>query len=274
MRTHRTRWLTSILCVLVAALYALPLVWLLSVSVRTQEDVFRSILIPGSFQPSNYPEAWSEFGLQPLFVASVVVTFATVIIGVVLCVTAAYGFSRFRTRTSEIVYHVILIGLMIPPSAVIIPFFLGMLQVGLYDSLLAVIVGETAFVLAFGTLLLRGYMDHIPKDLLDAARVDGASEWLSFRKVVTPLLRPAIGTVAVFFALTTWNGFLIPLVMIRNTDQATLPVGLSPYTGEFGTQDWNLLAAAAVISIAPLLIVFIAARRSYIKGLTAGAVKQ
>lgn len=272
-RDRLTRAAGTALLVGLAAIYLLPLVWLLSVSVRVQSDVFRSMLIPGSFDPTNYPRAWEEFGLGALFLNSVIVTLGTVVIGVGLSVAAAYGFARLRSRWSEALYLVILVGLMVPPAAVIIPFFLGMLNLGLYDSLVAVIVGETSFVLAFGILVFRGYIDHIPHELLDAARVDGASEGTIFLRIVLPLLRPPLATVSIFFAISTWNGFLLPLVLIRNTDRSTLTVGLSRYTGQFGTQDWNLLAAAAVMAIVPLLVVFIAARRSYVRGLSAGAIK-
>ena len=272
-RTRVARALGSVALVALAAIYVLPLVWLLSISVRVQSDVFRSMLIPGSFEPSNYVRAWERFGLDVLFLNSIIVTVGTVVIGVALAVSAAYGFSRFKSRWSEILFLVILVGLMVPPAAIIIPFFLGMLNLGLYDSLIAVIVGETSFVLAFGILIFRGYIDHIPPELLDAARVDGASELTTFRRIVLPLLRPPLATVAIFFALSTWNGFLLPLVLIRDTDRSTLTVGMSRFTGQFGTQDWNLLAASAVMAILPLLIFFIAARRSYVRGLSAGAIK-
>jgi ABC-type glycerol-3-phosphate transport system permease component len=267
------RGLGGAVCLVLAVTYLLPLVWLLSVSVRVQADVFRSVLIPGSFEPGNFLRAWDRFGLDILFLNSIIVTVGTVFVGVALSVAAAYGFSRFRSRWAEVLYLLILTGLMVPPAAVIIPFFLGMLNLGLYDSLTAVIIGETAFVLAFGILVFRGYIDHIPGELLDAARVDGASEWTIFRRVVLPLLRPPLATVGIFFALSTWNGFLMPLVLIRDTDRSTLTVGMSRYTGQFGTQDWNLLAAAAVLAIVPLLLIFIVARRSYVRGLSAGALK-
>ena len=152
-------------------------------------------------------------------------TVGTVVIGVALSVSAAYGFSRFKSRWSEILYVVILIGLMVPPAAVIIPFFLGMLNLGLYDSLIAVVVGETSFVLAFGILVFRGYIDHIPPELLDAGRVDGASEGTIFRRIVLPLLRPPLATVAIFFALSTWNGFLLPLVVTLKAIGTPLTLG-------------------------------------------------
>lgn len=263
-----------VLILALSSLYVLPLIWLLSISVRLQGDVFRSILIPRSFELANYPTAWEKFELAIPVLNSLVVTVGTVVLGVGLSITAAYGFSRFKNRLSEFLYVLILIGLMVPPAAIIIPFFLGILQLGLYDTILAVILGETAFVLAFGILIFRGYIEHIPRELIDAGRVDGATEWLTFRHIVVPLLRPPLATVSLFFAMSTWNGFLLPLVLIRDTDRSTLTVGLSRFTGQFGTQDWNLLAAAAVIAIAPLLAIFLFARRSYVQGISAGALKQ
>lgn len=275
-RTRRslTRPLLVLATLALSAIYLLPLAWLLSVSVRAQADVFQSMLLPRSIELSNYPVAWERYDLALLGLNSAIVTIGTVVLGVGLSVTAAYGFARYRTALSEALYIMILVGLMVPPAAIIIPFFLGMLQLGLYDTLVAVIFGETAFVLAFGILIFRGYIEHIPRELIDAARVDGASEWASFRHIVLPLLRPPLATVAIFFTMSTWNGFLLPLVLIRDTGESTLTVGLSRYTGQFGLQDWNLLAAAAVIAIAPLLVVFILARRSYVQGISAGALKQ
>jgi ABC-type glycerol-3-phosphate transport system permease component len=273
-RPSISRAVLSIVAIALAFTYLLPLLWVLSVSIRVQTDVFQSILIPNSFQPTNYPDAVEEFGLGVLFLNSLVITVGTVVLGVALSVSAAYGFVRFRSRWSDALFVVILFGLMVPPAAVIIPFFLGMLNLGLYDSLVAVIIGETAFVLGFGILVFRGYIEHIPHELIDAATVDGASDWMTFRRIVVPLLRPPLATVGIFFALSTWNGFILPLVLIRDTKDSTLPVGMAQFTGVYAGSNWNLLAAASVIAILPLLVIFVAARRSYVRGLSAGAIKE
>jgi ABC-type glycerol-3-phosphate transport system permease component len=162
---------------------------------------------------------------------------------------------------------------MIPPAAIIIPFFVGMQKVGLYDSLLAVILAETAFILPLGILIMRGYVDTLPIELNEAARVDGATEWRAFRHVVLPLLRAPIATVALFITLSTWNGFLLPLVLFNNPLRATLTVGLSSFNGRLGAIDAPLLAAASVMAIVPILVVFVAARRYFVDGLSLGAIK-
>jgi ABC-type glycerol-3-phosphate transport system permease component len=175
---------------------------------------------------------------------------------------------------SEVVFIAILLGLMVPPAGVIIPFFVSMRQLHLYDSLLSVIVGETAFALPLGILILRGFVDSIPVDLTDAARVDGATDWKAFWYVVFPLLKAPIATVALFTTISTWNGFLLPLVLLHDPQRSTLTVGLSRLQGQYGALNLELVSAAAILAIIPILVVFVAARRYYVQGLSAGALKQ
>jgi ABC-type glycerol-3-phosphate transport system permease component len=260
-------------CLLVGAVYLVPLAWVLSVSFRSGDDVFRSIFVPHSFAPGNYREAWNKYGLGVLFLHSTLITAGTVVLSLGLSMTAAYGFSRNRTRLREGVFLLILIGLMIPPAAIIIPFFVLMNDLHLYDKLFSVVLAETAFVLPLGILILRGYIDNIPPELSDAARVDGAGEWKAFRHVVVPLLRPPIATVALLITLSTWNGFLLPLVLLSDPSQSTVTVGIAQFASQFGVLEWQLVAAAAVMAMLPVLVVLVALRRYYVQGLSAGALK-
>jgi len=264
----------SIVCFVIGAVGLIPLVWTLSPSIRTGSDVFSNRVLPHSFRLANFVDAWNMFGLGTLFLHSVIVTLGTVAITTALAVTAAYGFARYRSRITEAIFLLILTGLMVPPAAVIIPFFVAMTRLGLYNTLLSVVIGESVFALPFSLLLLRGYIDTIPIDLTDAARVDGASQFQAFRYVALPLLKPALATVALFSTISTWNGFLLPLVLLNNSSTSTLTVGLSTVSSEFGALNLQLLSAAAVLAILPILVVFVAARRYYVQGLSAGAVKQ
>jgi ABC-type glycerol-3-phosphate transport system permease component len=272
-RGSSRRFAATLVCLLVGAVYLIPLAWVLSVSFRSGDDVFRSIFVPHSFAPGNYTEAWNKYGLGVLFLNSTLVTAGTVVLSLALSVTAAYGFSRHRTRLRESLFLVILIGLMIPPAAIIIPFFVLMNDLQLYDKLFAVVLAETAFVLPLGILILRGYIDNIPSELSDAARVDGAGEWGAFQHVVVPLLRPAIATVALLITLSTWNGFLLPLVLLSDPSQSTVTVGIAQFSSQFGVLEWQLVAAAAVMAMLPVLVVLVALRRYYVQGLSAGALK-
>jgi ABC-type glycerol-3-phosphate transport system permease component len=263
----------TLVCLLVGAVYLIPLAWVLSVSFRSGSDVFRSIFVPHSFAPGNYSEAWHKYGLGVLFLNSTLITAGTVILSLALSVTAAYGFSRHRTRLRESLFLLILTGLMIPPAAIIIPFFVLMNDLHLYDKLFAVVLAESAFVLPLGILILRGYIDNIPAELSDAARVDGAGEFGAFRHVVIPLLRPPIATVALLITLSTWNGFLLPLVLLSDPSQSTITVGIAQFSSQFGVLEWQLVAAAAVMAMLPVLVVLVALRRYYVQGLAAGALK-
>jgi ABC-type glycerol-3-phosphate transport system permease component len=264
----------SLLCVVIGAIYFIPLVWTLSLSVRGNRDVFSNRVLPHSFRPSNYMDAWSNLGLGILFEHTIIITIGTVLFATTLSVTAAYGFARHRSRVSETVFLVILLGLMVPPAGVIITFFVTMRQLHLYNSLIAVIIGETAFALPLAILLLRGYVESIPIDLTDAARVDGASDWKAFWYVAFPLLKPAVATVALFTTIATWNDFLLPLVLMADPQRSTLTVGLSQLASQYGAFNEELVSAAAILATIPVLVVFIVARRYYVKGLSAGAIKQ
>jgi ABC-type glycerol-3-phosphate transport system permease component len=272
-RRDSRRFAATLVCLLVGAVYLIPLAWVLSVSFRSGDDVFTSIFVPHSFAPSNYTDAWNKYGLGVLFLNSTIVTVGTVVISLGLSVTAAYGFSRHRTRLRESLFLLILTGLMIPPAAIIIPFFVLMNDLHLYDKLFAVVLAETAFVLPLGILILRGYIDTIPTELSDAARVDGAGEWGAFQHVVVPLLRPPIATVALLITLSTWNGFLLPLVLLSDPSQSTVTVGIAQFSSQFGVLEWQLVAAAAVMAMLPVLVVLVALRRYYVQGLSAGALK-
>lgn len=273
-KSRPLRFALSCVCVGIGAVYLIPLAWTLSLSVRTNSDVFSNRILPHTFRPGNFADAWGQFELGILFEHSAIITAGTVFLSVLLSVLAAYGFSRYRSHLSELTFLTILTGLMVPPAGVIIPFFVTMRQLHLYDTLLAVVVGETAFALPLGILVLRGYIDAIPVDLTDAARVDGATDWKAFWYVAFPLLKPPIATVALFTTISTWNGFLLPLVLLHDPQRSTLTVGLSRLQGQYGALNLELVSAAAILAIIPILSVFVAARRYYVRGLSAGALKQ
>jgi len=268
------RFAGAFFCLVVGAVYLVPLAWVLTEAIKASSDVFSTSVLPHTFRITNFGDAWHQFQLGTLFAHTIVITVGTVLLSLALSVTAAYGFSRYRSRLGEGVFLLILSGLMVPPAAIIIPFFLAMRHLGLYNSLFAVIVGETAFALPLGILLLRGYIDNIPRELTDAAVVDGASDWKAFWYVVFPLLKPAVATVALFTTISTWNGFLLQLVLLRDTATSTLTVGISQTAGQVGQLSLQLVAAAAVLAVLPVLVILIAARRYYVQGLSAGALKQ
>lgn len=268
-----TRILVSVACIVLGAIYAFPLAWVVSMSIRSQDDALGMTLIPRSFRPQNFVDAWVSLNMGQLFVNTILVAAGTVFLSIVLSVFAAYGFVRWRTRLTEFLFLLILLGMMIPPAGMILPFFFLARGMGLYNSLWAIIIAETAFALPLAVLLLRGYIERVPTELIDAARVDGASPWRAFRYVVLPLLTPAIATSSLFILLFAWNDLLLPLILLPDPQGSTLVVGLSQSIGRFGQVNLGTLGAATLLALLPILVVFIAARRFYVQGLAAGAVK-
>lgn len=262
----------TLVCLLAGVMYLMPLVWVVMTSTRTLADSTSNSFFPHTFRLGNYGDAWTQIHISRLFLNSVITTVSTVIGAVVLSLSAAWGFERFDSRKRRALFAAIVAALTVPAVATLLPFFVAMQQLGLYNHLSGVVLGQIAGGVPLGILIFRGYIRQIPGELVDAARVDGAGELSIFLRIVTPLLRPAIATVSIFVALGAWNSFLLPLVLVRDPLDSTLPVGLASLLGGFNT-DYTVLAAGAVICIAPIMSILILARRSYVAGLGAGAVK-
>ncbi len=242
----------------------MPFAWVLSLSIRDSDDVLSLQIVPHSFRTGNFGDAWNFFSLGTLFMNTIVIAIGTVALTLGLSTMAAYGFARFRSRLSEAVFLMILLGLTVPPAAMIVPFFVLMHDLGLFNSRLSVILAETAFSLPLGVLLMRSYVERLPFDVVDAARVDGARPFRAFRLVVVPLLRPGMATLTLFVTLTAWNDLLLPLVLLPSADQSTLTVGLATAVSGFGQVHLAALAAASVLAAVPVLVVMFALRRYYV----------
>jgi ABC-type glycerol-3-phosphate transport system permease component len=217
-----------------------------------------------------------ELHLARLFGNTIFITALTVAIVLALSTTAAWGVVRYRKRWGEAIFLLILLGLMVPPAAVLLPFFVVMRDLHAYNHLYAVVLAEAAFALPFGILLIRGYFEQLPRELSDAARVDGAGEWRSFWHVTLPLVTPALMTLATIVVLATWNGFIFPLILLNDPRSGTLTTALSTFSTATVTQgiSTQVVAAGAVLAAAPVVALLILGRRAYVSGITSGALKQ
>lgn len=253
-----------------------PIAWIVGLALRTGADVYSRSLIPKAVRPENFLDAWTQFGLGPLFLNSVIVTVASVVITVTLSVLAAYGFARLRFRFSEVVFLLILLGLMIPPAALIIPLFVEIRSMGLYDSHVGLSLVYVAFGLPLSILVLRSFFAGIPRELLEAARLDGAHEWTILRRVVVPLAKAPIATVAILMFLFCWNDFFLALVLLKGgtleSSTYTLPVGIAQFIGQYSTP-YELVAAAVLIVSVPVFILYLVLHRQFEQGVAEGAVK-
>lgn len=274
---RRPRWRPNLLGGLGAGAWlvvvGVPLYFLVVTSVRASSDYLADgpTAPPSSLTAENYVEVLtSEF--PRYFVNNVLVTAACVAIVLVLALPAAYAIVRSRSRAVSVGFSVLLLGLAVPAQAVIVPLYLMITQLRLYDSLLAVVLPTAAFALPLSVVVLTSSLRDLPEELFEAATTDGAGPARTLFSLVLPLSRPGLATVGIFTALQAWNGFLFPLVLTQDPAVRVLTLGLWDFQGQYGT-DVPLVTAAVTLSLAPLLVVYLLGRRYLLAGLTAGAGK-
>ncbi len=256
-----------------AALVLAPILLVVFNSLRPSRDIFRQpIGIPTSLRFESYTTAWTEANFSSYFVNSLTITVASVVLGTGLAVLAAYPLGRYTFRGGGVLSAYFLSGLLLPFRLAILPLFLLLQNLGLVDSRLGLVLVYAATGIPFSVFILSAFFRQLPIELTEAARIDGAGEFTIFRRVMLPLVRPALATVAVFQFVPLWNDFFFPLVLLRSTDKWTLPVGLTRFFGEFQT-DWSTLFAGIIITTLPLVVLFLVATKQIIAGLTAGIGK-
>lgn len=256
----------------VALVCVFPLYVMLVASVQRARDFDGSALLPSlPLTFDNYSGAWSDLGFDRMFVNSTVLSLSSAAIATLLAAAAAYGFTRFRFAGRGALLAAMVGMMAIPAIVVIVPLFVVMSDLGLVNRMSSAILAEAGLLLPFAVFLLYSYMRDLPRELFEAADVDGASRWRQFVEIALPLSRPALATTLVVSAIYAWNDLLIPLVLWQTEELTTLMVGLALLgPGRTGVQDVPLLMAGVVISIAPLVLAFAIARGGLIRGLTEG----
>jgi raffinose/stachyose/melibiose transport system permease protein len=255
------------------ALAVVPVYWLVVTSLRTRADFTTGnpLAPPGHPTLENYRTVL-DGDFTTYLLNSVLVTVATVALTVVAALMAAFCIVRYSTPFSRLSFRLYLLGLAIPLQAVIIPVYLLIIRMQMYDSLLAIVLPSAAFALPVTVMILVSFLRDIPRSLFEAMIVDGAGDWRMLLSLAAPMARPALMTVAVYDALQVWNGFLFPLILTQSGDKAVLPLALTLFRGQFGI-DVPATMAAVVLSTLPMLVVFVLARRQLVAGLTAGFSK-
>lgn len=256
------------------ALVALaPLLLMALNSLRPSSEIFAAPLaLPSAPSLDSYARAWQEASFATYFRNSVVVTVAAVALGTAVSVLAAYPLGRYVFRGSRALSLYFLSGLMLPIRLAVLPIFYLLAALSLVDSHLGLILVYAASGVPFSVFVLSAFFRQLPRELEEAARIDGAGELAIFSRVMLPLVRPAVATVVVFQFVPLWNDFFFPLVLLRSTEKATIPVGLTTFFGQFQT-DWSTLFAGLMIATVPLVVLFVAATRQIVAGLTAGIGK-
>lgn len=263
-----------IFLVFLAVVIIFPMLWILISGFKTNREIFTNpFSLPQEWMVSNYVMAW-KYGLGDYFLNSIFVTAVSTALTVLIALLASYGLthSRFQFRLRKPLLLFIISGLMLAPQVALIPLYSLFSDIGIYDTYLAVIVPYVAFRLPFTIFLMRAYLLSIPKDLEDAAYIDGCGSFGVLTKIVMPLCKPIVATASLLTGMYCWNEFMFVLVFTSSDSLRTIPLGLMNMRGTFRTE-WGVLIAALTLSALPIIIVFILLQKQFIRGLAAGGVK-
>jgi multiple sugar transport system permease protein len=272
----KRKWLNKIVFYMTISLGALimiiPFLWMLSTSIKEQGA---TMTLPPQFIPDNitflnYTQVAESFPIWKFLFNSFFVAVSSTLGQLLLCSMAAYAFSRLHFKGRDTLFLIYLATLMVPMQVTMTPQFILMKYLGWLDTYQGLIL--PGLFNAFGTFLLRQFFLGIPKSLEEAAFIDGASHIRVFFQIILPLSKPALATLAIFSFMQSWNNFLWPLIIVSNQELMTLPLGLSILQGRWAT-DWNLLMAGVVISVIPILAVYLFAQKYFIKGITLSGIK-
>lgn len=270
MRERHSWWLTGAL-VLGAALMLFPFLWTVITSITPGGSLAAGpTLLVDDPTLDAYRVLFDALPMARIVVNSLLVALAATALQLLTGAMAAYAFSRLRFRGRSVVFALYLATLMVPLQVLVVPLFIQLTRLHLNDTYLALLAPSMAS--GFGVFLLRQAMDQVPRELDEAAVLDGANHLRIFVSIVLPLVRPALATVAVLAFMASWNSYLWPLVVIRSPELMTLPLGLATLKGQFTTQ-WDVMMAGSVVSIVPIALLYLLAQRHVIAGFSHSGLK-
>lgn len=270
MSARRTA--VTLVAALVALLTIAPLLWMLSVSfmARGEAAQFPPPLLPAAPSLDNYRMLFDSFGVGRFLANSLLVSTLATLLALLFTVPAGYAFAKLRFRGRDAIFRLLVAALVVPGQIGMLPLFLELKAMGLVNSYAGALIPWLAGI--FSIFLVRQYCLSIPDEMLEAARIDGASEAQILRRIVLPILTPIVVTLALFVFLGSWNDFMWPLIILSDQDLYTLPVALAAMSREH-VQDNELMMAGSVVTTLPVLILFLALQRFYLSGLLTGSVK-
>ncbi len=269
-----TRVLLYLVLFVGAALTLFPFAWMLLTSLKPFAELFDLGFFPHAPTTANYSQVLGQTAYLRWFLNSLLVAGLTTLSVLFFDALVGYTLAKFEFPGKQLIFLVILATLMIPTEMLIIPWYVGVvkLKLTLTDPGAYFSVMFPGLMSAFGVFLMRQFFETLPNDLLEAARIDGLSEFQIFRKVAMPLVRPALASLAIFTFLGNYNAFLWPLIVIQNAELRTLPLGVALFSGEAGTQ-WGLIMAASSLAVIPVLIIFAVFQKQIIEGIVLTGMK-
>ena len=278
-RADRQRLVLTVALLSLALLWLLPVVWVLVTSLKLTENIVRlpPEWIPWPATAGHYHEVLFSSSrtarIGRAFLNSLVISIGTVILVVTTSALAAYPLARMRFPGRDLVFVVLVGSLMIPNAVVLVPQYVLTQRLGWLSTYQGLIVPEAAMTFAFGVFLLRQFFVTMPRELEDAALIDGANAWQVFWRIVLPLSQPVLAALAIFAFRSAWNDFLWPLIAVNKPDMFPLPVALALLRGAYASESYGPIMAGAILSAIPLLVVFIVANRRIVEGVRLSGLK-
>jgi alpha-1,4-digalacturonate transport system permease protein len=256
----------------VSLVFLFPILWVLLSSLKPQSELFTYPLtiVPRAPSLANYVTAFASGDFLNYFKNSIIVSTASTLLTIAINVMAGYALSKYYFRGRDLIFYLMVGTLMIPLQAIMVPIFLLLKDLGMLNTLWGIIIPPAAT--PTGVFLARQYIQTIPDSFIEAARIDGGGEFLIFRRIVVPLATPIIATLAIFSFMWRWNDFLWPFIVITRKANMTLQLALANFVGQYQI-NWANLLAMTVVTMVPMILVFLALQRYFVTGLTAGGVK-
>jgi raffinose/stachyose/melibiose transport system permease protein len=251
----------------------MPIVWFVLAGLKETSELNENpFSLPTAITFQNIIDAWTIGKMGDYFMNSVIVAVPRVFFVIVLSALAGYAFAKLKFPGREPLFYLMLFGMMVPFQAMIIPLYYTMQNLNLINSYWSMILPHFGMAMPFAIFLMRAFYRDIPNDMMEAARIDGCSDFKTFMHIMLPLMLPAIMALIIFEFVNSWNDFLLPLLFVYDEAYRTLPLGLMYFSGEYTTNQ-SLVAAGVTIAVIPIVIVYIIFQRKFIEGITAGAVK-
>jgi raffinose/stachyose/melibiose transport system permease protein len=256
-----------------ALVNVLPIVWMGLAGLKTDVEIFdQPFALPQEWRFENYASAYTQAEIGPYMANSAIFSIGSTVLGLILATLCAFPFARFDFRIKGVLWAFLMAMFLLPGSMRIIPLTVLIIKAGLYGSMAAMVATYATGGLPFSAFFLRAFMESIPREMEEAAVMDGANMWQVFSRIIVPLTGPALATLGIFNFLTAWNELFFVHMMSKDDSTFTIPVGIATLSGRMMSQN-SLIAAAFIISLLPVLLVFALAQRHVVKGMTAGAVQ-
>lgn len=259
--------------VFLALAFAYPVIWIIYSSFKTPGDIFSSPWPTLNMTLDNFIKVWADMHYPTLFMNSAIVMIGATIPCTLFSALCAYAFARLSFPGKYVLFLLVIGGILVPMQVTVIPLFLMLKSMYLLNNYAGIILPLVARWLPTGTFILTGFYKDLPKEFEESAKIDGASTYTIFRKIIFPISTKAIATVAILVALQTWAEFLLPLVVARDQAMYTLPLGILAFQHGYYYTEWNLVFAGLSLSIIPTILAYLALHRSFEMGITSGAVK-